>query len=61
MHDREGNTAWPERFLRQSQHHHRVLAPGEEQDRTLELRRHFPNDVDRLCFDALQLRQLVLT
>ena len=48
-------------FWASLQHDHRVLAAGEEQHRPLELRRHLPEDVDRLRFDVLEVGQLVLT
>ena len=49
-----------ERLLGQAEHDDRVLATGEQQHRALEFGGHLADDVDRLCLDGPQVRQLVL-
>src|SRR5205814_7838262 len=48
-----------ERLLRQAEHHDRVLAAGEEQDRPLELGHHLAHDEDRLGFEGVQVGHAV--
>ena len=59
VHHRERHRRRPERLHRQVQHHHRVLAAGEQQPRTLDGRRHLAEDLHRLGFQPVQMRQLV--
>ena len=60
VHDREREARRAEGLLGQAQEHDRVLAAAEQQHRPLELRRHLPEDVDRLGLERLQVRELVL-
>ncbi len=48
VHDREREAAGAERLLGEAEQDGRVLTPGEQQHRALELRCHFAHDVDRL-------------
>jgi hypothetical protein len=54
---RKGNGCWPEGLGRQVQHDHGVLAAGEQQDRTFELRADLTEDVDRLGLQGVQVVQ----
>ena len=60
VHDRERQPTGPKRLQRQMQHHDRVLAAGEQQDRTLELGGDLASDVDRLGLQRAQMAELVL-
>jgi len=55
VHHREGQPAGAEGLDRQMQHHDRVLAAGEQQDRTLELGCHLTNDVHGLGLQRAQM------
>jgi hypothetical protein len=57
VHDGKRELARSERLLGQTQQHDRVFAAGEEQHGTLELGRDLAEDVDRLCFEVVQVRQ----
>ncbi len=52
--DREGNLARPKRLGGQVQHHHGVLAAGEEQRRLLELGDYLTDDVDGFGLEGVQ-------
>jgi hypothetical protein len=58
VHHRERDAGGPERLLGQAQHHRRVLAAREEEDRLLELGRDLPDDVDGLGLEHVQMREL---
>ncbi len=52
VHHRERDAGGEERPLGEVQHHHRVLASGEEQHRPLALARHLADDRDRFVLEA---------
>ena len=58
VHHRERDAAGPEGLLREAEHDDRVLAAGEQQDRTLELGRHLPHDEDGLVLELVEMGAL---
>ena len=56
MQERKGDFGGPERFARQVAQDDGVLAAGKQQDRPLELRGHFPQDVYGLGFEFFKMR-----
>ena len=61
MQQRERWSARRKGLARQVKHRRRVLADGVEHHRIAELRRHFPNDVDALGLQPVQVAQRHLT
>ena len=61
MHERERKARGRERLLGEADHHDRVLAAGEEQGRTLELRRDLAHDEDGLVLQLGEVREIERT
>ncbi len=55
----EGRLARIKSLHRQVEHHRRIFADRIEHDRPIELRGHFPNDVDALGFQLLEMGEFV--
>jgi hypothetical protein len=55
VHHGERERAWAERLLGEPEEDDRVLAAGEQQDGTLELRRDLPKDVHGLGLERVQM------
>jgi len=54
----KGSRAGQKAFSASQEHDHRVLAPGEQQHRTLELGHHLTHDVDGPVLECLEMRKL---
>ena len=60
VHEREGNLAWIERFLRKTKHYGRIFPDGIEHDGILEFRSDFANDVNAFSFKLLQMCECIV-
>jgi hypothetical protein len=60
VHQRKGDARRAERPLREGKHHDRVLTAREQQHRPLELGGDFPQDLDRLGLEDIEVGQQVV-